>query len=71
MSKSTKIPIYKDVGHQKKTYWRTIRRIWKQFVKADKELPHEKSLVNDYDYSDYKFDFREWDKEHQIKHSRK
>ena len=37
-------------------YWRTTRRTINCAIRQGKEtLPLEKEIVNDYDYSDYKF----------------
>lgn len=75
MSKSKRKPIIKDKPRNRKasTYYKRIRRIFKQLVKAGKEdLPNSKSIVNDYDYSDYTFDFRfNSNKEDKDKWSRK
>lgn len=63
MSRSTKLGIIKDRG-LKKYYWRKVRRIInqtvKRFLKEDPDLimlPHPKSIMNDYDYSDYTIDY--------------
>ena len=65
MSKSYKKPIIKDRprNFKKSTiYWRTIRRINNNKIQSFKNnleellLPKEKSIINDYDYSDYTFD---------------
>lgn len=59
MSRSRKKPIYKDVGSEKKIYWRKIRRVVNSAIKNGKEiLPIPKEIINDYNYSDYKFDLR-------------
>ena len=61
MSRSRKLAIYKDKG-LKKLYWRIIRSHIKQKVKSIinnpdcDDLPNPKSIVNDYDYSDYTID---------------
>ena len=64
MSRSKREPIIKDRprNHKKSTiYWRTIRSVWNNIIKSfkgdyeDFDLPNEKTIVNDYDYSDYKF----------------
>ncbi len=62
-------------------YWRAIRRCQKQAVNRSKDVPNPKSIVNDYDYCDYIWDYRfidswtnnnyEENKKEQIKHSRK
>lgn len=67
MSKSKKLPIYKDRGiAQHSTFRRKIKRRIRQKVKElltlldieSYELPSPKVLVNDYDWCDYVFDFR-------------
>ena len=59
MSRSRKKPIYKDVGFQKKDYWKVIRREWSQTIKGwrgdELYLRKPKSIINDYNYSDYSF----------------
>ncbi len=57
MSRSYKKAIYKDVGHRKKGYWRTIRRVQKQAIKQGKDIPNPKTIINDHDYSDYTIDY--------------
>lgn len=67
MSKSYKLPIYKDKGicHHK-FFRRKIKRLIRQKVKDIKnlldiesyEIPNFKSLVNDYDWCDYILDYR-------------
>jgi len=68
-------------------YWRPIRRIWKHFIKNmyqkydvrsdyewnELDIPSPKTLINDYDYCDYWWDFRSsWhDEKDKIKFSRK
>lgn len=65
MSRSRKKPIIKDKG-LKNLYWRKIRSRINQLVRGFKrdqentELPDPKSLMNDYDYSDYKIDASDW-----------
>ena len=60
MSRSyKKNPIYKDKG-LKDIYWKTIRSHWKTVINSCKdldelEIPAEKTIVNDYDYSDYTY----------------
>ena len=63
MSRSRKIyPNIKDKGF-KNLYWKTIRSSINQVVRGflkkrdldDTELPNPKTIINDYDYSDYKF----------------
>lgn len=67
MSKSYKLPIYKDgTADAHRFFRRKIKRIIRQKVRDIKnlldvdsyELPSSKSLVNDYDWSDYKLDYR-------------
>lgn len=78
MCKSTKLPIYKDKNRHDK-FRRKIKRRIRQKVKdilnlIDKEsyeLPDPKVLVNDWDWCDYIFDYRNSDKELQIKYSKK
>ena len=41
----------------KKDYWKTVRRVQKQALNSGKEIPNPKVIVNDYDYSDYTFNF--------------
>ena len=69
MSKSRKLPIYKDgLAKEHRLMRRRIRRSIKLKVKnilslIDKDIydiPNSKSIVNDWDWSDYKIDFREW-----------
>lgn len=57
MSRSTKKPIVKDNPKGRRAfYWRATRRVINQAIRQGKEtLPIEKEIVNDYDYSDYKF----------------
>jgi len=63
MSRSKRKPIIKDRprNYKKSTmYWRMVRR--RQKIETNKiktqdeiEITNPKSIVNDYDYSDYKF----------------
>lgn len=57
MSRSTKKPIVKDNPKGRRAlYWRTTRRIINEAIRQQKEtLPLEKEIINDYDYSDYRF----------------
>jgi hypothetical protein len=80
MSKSKKLPVIKDGPRNYKkssAYWRTVRRVTKEKVKylneelEDNILPDPQEIVNDYDYSDYRFDFRFRDDEISEKESRK
>ena len=69
MSRSKKEPIVKDRprNYKKSTdYWRHVRRVIKNavhklFYKDEDEviIPNPKEVVNDYDYSDYRFDMRD------------
>lgn len=70
MSRSRKKPIIKDAPRNYKkssAYWRPIRRVIKKKVKYlndaldDEQLPIPQEIINDYDYSDYKFDLRKMD----------
>jgi len=55
MSRSVKKPIVRDKPSTR-WYWRTTRRIINQKVRnGEEDLPSEKSIINDYDYSDYTF----------------
>lgn len=67
MSKSYKLPIYKDGSADAHRFFRRkIKRAIRQKVRDIKnlqdpdtyEIPAPKTLVNDYDWSDYKFDYR-------------
>lgn len=67
MSKSYKKPIIKDRprNFKKSTiYWRRIRRVINYNIRKFKNnidkmiLPKEKSIINDYEYSDYTSDCR-------------
>jgi hypothetical protein len=80
MSRSKRKPIVKDGPRNYKkssAYWRTVRRVTKEKVKylneelEDNILPDPQEIVNDYDYSDYRFDFRFRDDEISEKESRK
>jgi hypothetical protein len=80
MSRSQKKPIIKDGPRNYKkssAYWRTVRRVTKEKVKylneeiEDNVLPDPQEIINDYDYSDYKIDFRFCDDEISEKESRK
>jgi len=54
MSRTRKINIYKDnFKGRTRLYWRTIRRVQKILVKQDKEILDRRSIINDYNYSDY------------------
>lgn len=64
MGKSTRKAIYKDKGC-KKTYHKTCRSVIHQQVREiDKlndvdgfEISNEKTIIDDYNYSDYKLDY--------------
>lgn len=80
MSRSRKKPIIKDGPRNYKkssNYWRTIRRVTKDKVRYLQEnleneiIPDPKEIINDYDYSDYKFDMRFRNDEISEKESRK
>jgi len=79
MSRSRRKPIIKDGPRNTKkssTYWRPVRRVMNQTVRGldddsdgaydDEIIPNPKEIVNDYDYSDYKFDMR-WEDDDTIK----
>ena len=65
MGKSKKLSIHKDVGFAKKTYHRIVRTNINQKLRQIKDiedaeelkLPNSKEIINDYDYSDTKYDF--------------
>ena len=59
MSRSRKKPVLKD-NYKNRTalYWRTVRRVTKLAVRQGKEIPSPKTIINDYDYSDYITDAR-------------
>lgn len=75
MSRSFRKPIVKDKPRNFKasTYYRRIRRVIKQLVKMlEEELPDPKSIVNPYDYMDWRSDLRDSkDIEQKTKWSRK
>lgn len=82
MSRSFKIPIWKDgKGSERKVIRRTIRRVINNVVKNIKslkdldsyEIPNSRTVVNDYNYSDYSIDFRSkrFSQEERAKYSRK
>lgn len=66
MSRSKRKPIYKDKGWEHDIYNKRIRRIQKQVIKdiinlrnmEDYNIPLDREIVNDYDISDYRFDYR-------------
>ena len=59
MGKSYKKFAYiKDKPRNKKRttlYWKLIRRVWKQEIHNNEEPRLAKSIINDYDYCDYKW----------------
>jgi hypothetical protein len=60
MSRSRKKAIYKDKGENAHTYWRSIRREWKQKIHSnalnnDFELRNRNEIVNKYDYCDWTY----------------
>ncbi len=58
MSRSRKKAIVKDNPKRKELFRRRIRRTIKTSLASGKEeLPNPKTIVNDYDYCDYKFNF--------------
>jgi len=66
MSRSVKKSIYKDgTGREHRLFRKIIRRSQKNFIKAnldkivsgDKVIPSEKTIINDWTYSDYKIDY--------------
>lgn len=64
MSRSVRKAIVKDRPRNSKKssdYWRSIRSVINNKVRVMKydpeiELPEPQTIVNDYDYSDYKYD---------------
>ncbi len=64
MSRSRKkVPIYKDRGFRKDSYWKTVRRRYKTIIKGNRDeeslqFPNPKTIVNDYDYCDWLSDCR-------------
>lgn len=67
MTRSVKLPIYKDgTAKEHRLFRRRIKRLIRQKVRDIKnlkdpelyEIPNPKSLVNDYDWCDYIFDMR-------------
>ena len=77
MSRSKRQPIIKDAPRNEKKstlYWRQVRKginraVKKLFYNEEAEIPNPKSLVNDYDHTD--FSFRAWTEEQKKKWSRK
>ena len=75
-----KKPIIKDRPRNYKkssNYWRTIRRVTKDKIRFLQEtleeeiIPDPKEIINNYDYSDYRFDMRFLSDEISEKESRK
>ena len=80
MSRSKRQPIINDGPRNKKKgtdYWRTVRRVTNEKVRLmnevlnDEPLPDPKEIVDDYDYSDYRWDLRFRNDELSKKESRK
>ena len=70
MSRSYRKPFYKDKGVFSSIYWKRIRRGVKRWIKEGKdpnEIPHRRTVINDYDYCDYYIDFRNWECEETLK----
>lgn len=69
MSRSRRKPIVKDRPRNEKKstlYWRIVRRVTngkvKDILKSPDDnlpLPEPQEIVNDYDYCDYKIDYRD------------
>lgn len=85
MSKSRKLPIFKDKG-LKGIYHRIVKRRIKNYLKSnflrlqdedfDCNIPNPKTIVSDYNYSDYTIDLhyekgKRWGEEWKAKFSRK
>lgn len=72
MSRSTKLAVIRDKPRNKKAtslYWRRIRSKINQLVRMGVEdLPDEKTIINDFDYSDYKFTPEFDSKERYLRH---
>jgi hypothetical protein len=75
VSRSRRKPIIQDRPRNSKksaSYWRPVRRVMNQTVRGlneeseDEIIPNPQEIVNDYDYSDYKFDMR-WDDDETVK----
>ena len=84
MSNSYRKPVIKDKPRSKKRtpeYWRKVRRVQRQQTDKNNleelEISNPKSIINDYDYCDWIWDFRYMDdefdeyKEERTKYSRK
>lgn len=85
MSKSRKLPIFKDKGC-KDIYHRIVKRRIRNYLKSnfyklqdedfDCNVPNPKTIVSDYNYRDYTIDLRydkgeKWGDEWKAKFSRK
>ena len=57
MSRSKKRPIVKDNGIGKRFYHRAVRRVQKAAVRAGQDIPDRRTIINDYDYCDYIFNY--------------
>lgn len=60
MSKSRRKAIIKDSPRNYKKsskYWRIVRRVQKMDLNNEKDVRNPKSIVNDYDFCYYKYDF--------------
>lgn len=71
MSRSKRNPYIKDKGMTTKEYWSKIRREWRQdlnqnYMDPDFHPRHPKSIINDWDYCDWR-----WDPKDVVKWSRK
>ena len=67
MGKSFRKPIIKDRASGKKDYWKTVRKSAKQKIRTFNseevlEIPNPKTIVNDDNYSEYRFIIDEGDK---------
>lgn len=71
MSRSYKKPVLKIKGFYKDIYHRIIRRVSKQYLNNGKDIPNPKTIMLDYDYTDYISDGRFDDDEWTIKAKRK
>ena len=80
MSRSYRKPIIKNRPRNSKkssSYWRTIRRVTNEKVTYLKEaledeiLPEPQEIIDDWDYSDYRVDYRFENDEFAKKESRK
>lgn len=64
MSRSIKKhAVVRQIGWMKRTYWRVVRRVSKQKLNSDKEIPNPKEIVNDWDYCDWKYEYDKSDGE--------